>query len=186
MGVKLGEQTIDAAHRSPARAEATTMAGALGDVRLLLLGIWLGAALFFSFAVAPSAFAVLPARELAGAIVTRTIAIANIGGFIVGLLLLLTAFARRGAGASAKRAWTLEVIALALVTLATAAGHWIVGARMQSLRLAMGRPVDEVAPTDALRVAFNALHGYSVAAMTTAMVAGLVAFFLIARRNRNL
>ncbi|HYG10912.1 MAG TPA: DUF4149 domain-containing protein [Pyrinomonadaceae bacterium] len=156
---------------------------ALGDARLLLLGMWLGAAVFFSFAVAPGAFAVLPARELAGAIVTRTIGIVNVGGCLVALLLLATAFARRGA--ATRRAWILEVIALALVALATGVGHWVVSARMAALRIAMGRPIDEVAASDPLRLAFNSLHGYSVAAMTTAMLAAIVAFILIARRNRS-
>jgi len=165
------------------KASAGAWMGVLGDVRLLLLGIWLGAAIFFSFAVAPSAFAVLPARELAGAIVTRTIGIVNVGGALIGLLLLATAFA--GKGKATKRARTLEVIALALVGLATGIGHWVIGARMLALRLSLGRPIDEVAQNDPLRLAFNNLHGYSVAAMTTAMLAGLVAFILIARRKRN-
>jgi hypothetical protein len=140
--------------------------------------------MFFSFAVAPGAFAVLPARELAGAIVTRTISVVNVAGFIVGLLLLATAFARRGARA-ARRAWLLEVGALALVTVAAGVGQWVIAAGMQSLRLSMGRPIDELAASDPLRLAFNDLHGYSVAAMTTAMLAALVAFILIARRNRR-
>ncbi|HEX8130413.1 MAG TPA: DUF4149 domain-containing protein [Pyrinomonadaceae bacterium] len=157
--------------------------GALGDARLLLLGMWLGAAVLFSFAVAPGAFAVLPARELAGAIVTRIIGVVNVSGFIIALLLLATSFA--GSGAQTKRARTLERIALAVVALATGIGHWVVAARMAALRVAMGRPIDEVAEGDALRLAFNSLHGYSVAAMTTAMLAAVVAFILIARRNRR-
>jgi hypothetical protein len=193
MEAKLGEGTTRAGSVSSARAEAATTdaaatpsraAHALGDARLLLLGLWLGAAMFFSFAVAPGAFAVLPARELAGAIVTRTISVVNVAGFLVGLLLLATAFVWRGASA-ARRAWTLEVVALALLALATGIGQWVIAARMQALRLSMGRPIDELAQNDPLRLAFNDLHGYSVAAMTTAMLAGLVAFILIARRNRN-
>ena len=73
--------------------------------------------------------------------------------------------------------------ALALLTLATGTGHWLISARMQALRLSMGRPIDELAQSDPLRLAFNDLHGYSVAAMTTAMLAAIVAFVLIARRN---
>jgi len=42
-------------------------------VEVLLLGVWLGSMIFFSFAVAPSAFAVLPTREMAGVMVTSTI-----------------------------------------------------------------------------------------------------------------
>jgi hypothetical protein len=188
MEAKLSERASKAGSVSHGRAEAAATvtargAHALGDARLLLLGVWLGAAMFFSFAVAPSAFAVLPARELAGAIVTRTIGIVNVGGFVVGLLLLATAFA--GRGAAKKRAWMLEAVALALLVLATGVGHWVISARMQALRLSMGRPIDELAQSDPLRLAFNSLHGYSVAAMTTAMLGALVAFILIARRNRN-
>lgn len=168
-----------------ARAAGTGGLGVLGDVRLLLLGLWLGAAMFFSFVVAPGAFAVLPARELAGAIVTRTISVVNVAGFVVGLLLLATAFAGRGARATRRAAWLSEVVALALVAVAAGIGQWVIAARMQALRLSMGRPIDELAASDPLRLAFNDLHGYSVAAMTTAMLAGLVAFILIARRNRR-
>jgi len=190
MEAKLNEQTASARTVSNARAGETTTAhevgaglSALGVVRLLLLGIWLGSAIFFSFAVAPSAFAVLPARELAGAIVTRTIGIVNVGGSLIGLLLLATALV--GRSMAAKRAWTLEVIALALLVLATGVGHWVISARMLALRLSMGRPIDDVARNDPLRLAFNNLHGYSVAAMIVAMLAGLVAFILIARRNKK-
>jgi hypothetical protein len=166
-----------------ARAAGAKPSGALGDARLLLLGMWLGAAVLFSFAVAPGAFAVLPARELAGAIVTRIIGVVNVCGFVFALLLLATAFARGGSAAT-KRARMSEVAALALVAVATGVGHWVVAARMAALRSALGRPIDEVAASDPLRLAFNSLHGYSVAAMTTAMLAAVVAFILIARRNR--
>jgi hypothetical protein len=196
MEAKLGEHNTGAAAGNVAsrarRAAGEATAGAasapsnaLDTARLLLLGVWLGAAIFFSFAVAPSAFAVLPARELAGAIVTRTIGIVNVGGFVIALLLLATAFARRRGAAATKRAWIVETLALALVALATATGHWVVAARMAALRVAMGRPIDEVAASDPLRLAFNSLHGYSVAAMTTAMLAAVVAFIMIARRNRG-
>ena len=40
----------------------------LNDIRLLLLGLWLGGSVFF-IAVAQVAFSILPERELAGAIV---------------------------------------------------------------------------------------------------------------------
>ncbi|MDQ1558355.1 MAG: hypothetical protein QOD32_1415 [Pyrinomonadaceae bacterium] len=183
------EGTDASAHAAVATgaAAATKAGGALGDARLLVLGMWLGAAVLFSFAVAPGAFAVLPARELAGALVTRIIGVVNVGGFLVALLLLATAFARRRVATTTKtgRAWILEVSALALLALATGAGQWIIGARMAALRVTMGRPIDEVAASDPLRLAFNSLHGYSVAAMTTAMLAAVVAFILIARRNRG-
>ena len=186
----MGANAGDDSNAGAARGGGGGGAGALGDLRLLLLGMWLGAAVLFSFAVAPGAFAVLPARELAGAIVTRIIGVVNVAGFLIAALLLLLTTVFAGSSSSnsntaTKRARTLEVIALALLALGTGVGHWVVAARMAALRVAMGRPIDEVPEGDPLRLAFNGLHGYSVAAMTTAMLAAAVAFVLIARRNRN-
>ena len=54
-------------------------------LRLLLLGMWLGAAIFFGAAVAPALFGVLRgaglanANELAGSIVTRLLGFINKG-----------------------------------------------------------------------------------------------------------
>jgi len=155
----------------------------LADFRLLLLGLWLGAACFFSFAVAPSAFSVLPSRELAGAVVNRTLAIVNYGGLIIGLILLASSFVR---GQNTNRIQLrLEQVGLLLLIAACAFGQFVIGARLQNLRGQIGRPIDEVAMDDPLRVAFNDLHGYSVTILLTAMLAALVTFFLLARRARN-
>ena len=153
------------------------------DIRLLLIAIWLGASIFFSFAVAPTLFAVLPLRELAGAVVSRSLAIINMGGFIVGLLLLASAFPYRKLVSN--RAFALEVTSLVLLSLGAFMGKWVIAVRMQALRAAMGRPIDEVGELDPLRVAFNGLHGYSVTSLSIAMLAGLVAFFLIVRRAKT-
>jgi hypothetical protein len=150
------------------------------DVRLLLIALWLGAAVFFSFAVAPSTFAVLPTHELAGRLVTRTLTIVNVGGFVISLALLASApLFRRLAR---RRAFYAELSALALVALTTGVGHWIINARLLALRLSLGRPIDDVAQSDPVRVAFNSLHGYSVMALTLGMLAALAALLLISRR----
>ncbi|HEX7175929.1 MAG TPA: DUF4149 domain-containing protein [Pyrinomonadaceae bacterium] len=161
---------------------ARVRAAFVADARLLLIALWLGAAVFFSFAVAPSAFAVLPARELAGAVVSRTLAIVNTGGAVIGLLLLLSLPLDRGA--RSRRAVAGEAASLLILTALCAAGQWVVAARMQALRAQMGRPIDELAATDPLRVAFNSLHVYSVWALVAAMLAGAAALLLIARRTR--
>jgi hypothetical protein len=161
----------------------TALHGVIEGARLLLVALWLGGAVFFSFVVAPSAFAALPQRELAGAIVTRTIAVVNVGGFIIGLVALaLGFFVNDGAR---RRARLVETVALALVAISCGVSQWIVSARMIALRAAMGRPIDAVAADDPLRAAFNSLHGYSVGLMTVAMLAGVVALFAVARRGNK-
>lgn len=158
----------------------------LQSLRLLLLALWLGASIFFSFVVAPSVFAVLRdstalyANHLAGSIVTRNLAVINTWGFCLSLLLLASAFPFR----SKRRApFLAEIISLGLIAISTGVGQWVIAARMVALRQSMGRPIDETTATDPLRLAFNSLHGYSVTALTLAMLAALAAFILIARRR---
>ncbi|HKR00674.1 MAG TPA: DUF4149 domain-containing protein [Pyrinomonadaceae bacterium] len=165
----------------------TLAAAVVRDVRLLLIALWLGAAVFFSATVAPSAFGVLRARnvpyanEAAGSIVTRTLSVVNTGGFIIALLLFLSAFLFRRR--VSRRALLAETIALAVVTVATGVGQWIIAAKMLGLRAAMGRPIDDVAADDPLRVSFNSLHGYSVTALAVAIIAAAIALLVIARRK---
>jgi hypothetical protein len=164
-------------------------ARALADVRLLLMALWLGAAVFFSAAVAPSVFRVLrgaqlaQANHLAGSIVTTTLGMINTSGFIISLLLLGSAFLFRAA--ARRRAFMWEIIMLAIVAATTALGQWYVAARMLALRGAMGRPIDEVGADDPLRIAFNSLHTASVMALGIGIIAATVALLLIARRGRS-
>ncbi len=159
--------------------EQSALAATLHGVRLLLIAMWLGAALFFSVAVAPSVFAVLAAsRELAGAIVSRNLSIVNISGFVIGVLLLLSASLFHAKRKAALRA---EMIALAIVASATGAGQWIIRVRLEQLRVLMKVPVDAVAANDPLRIAFGQWHVYSVVALGIALLAALIAFVLMWR-----
>jgi uncharacterized protein DUF4149 len=157
--------------------------------RLILLACWFGAALFFGAVVAPSAFGVLRsfglpnANEIAGSIVTRSLSVINISGFLIALLLLVTLILRRGS--SARISFILEALCVVVIALTTAIGQWVIAARMRALRTAMVLPIDQIAANDPRRVAFNALHGYSVNALGLAMIAALVAMVLMARSLRN-
>ena len=198
MSVEIGESRARAsvAESNTARREArtgtlaTTAAVVVRDVRLLLIALWLGAAVFFASTVAPSAFSVLRryavphANELAGSIVTRTLAVVNTGGFIISLLLLASAFLF--SHAVSRRAFYAEIISLLLLAIMTGTGQWIIAAKMLQLRAALGRPIDDVAQNDPLRIAFNSLHGYSVAALGIGIIAAAVALLLIARRRQRL
>lgn len=191
MNLEIEETGARAVSSGEAKTEAQGRSGmlrrALTDVRLLLIALWLGAAIFFSAAVAPSAFGVLRAAELqqanhlAGSIVTRTLGIINTGGFIISLLLLATAFFFKEK--VSQRAFATEIVSLAIVAITTGIGQWGIAARMLALRRAMGRPIDEVSAGDSLRVAFGSLHGLSVMALGLGIIAALVALLLIARRG---
>ena len=159
------------------------------ELKSTLLGLWLGAALFFSAVVAPAVFGVLRqfnlsnANEIAGTIVTRTLTVINVSGFLIGLVLLAATllWKRRRSGF----AFTIQILSLAVLTITTAVGHWIVAARMLALRTAMAIPIDRVAADDPRRQAFNQLHGYSVALLSAAMIATIVALVAIVRPGRR-
>jgi Domain of unknown function (DUF4149) len=154
-----------------------------------LLACWFGAALFFGAVVAPAAFSVLRsfglpnANEIAGSIVTRSLGVVNIAGFVIALLLLVTVILRRNA--SGRPSFIVECICLAVIAFATGVGHWLIAARMRALRAAMVLPIDQIAADDSRRVAFNNLHGYSVNALGLAMIAALVVMFLMTRSLRS-
>ena len=153
----------------------------LSDIRLLLLGLWLGAAVFF-IAVAQGAFAVLPQRELAGAVVNRTLTVLNYGGLAMSIILLLTSLLIRK-GTNRILLWA-ERFLLLLIAAACAVGQFVIGLWMSMLRAEMGgRPIDEIAPDDPLRIKFNTLHESSVWVLVAGMAAALIAFFIISNRK---
>ncbi len=156
-------------------------------IRLFLTALWLGAAIFFSGAVAPGAFGVLGVseiangRELAGAIVNRTLTIVNLSGLIIGVILLVSSFAGTKT-LSRIGVWT-ERFLLFILTAACAVGQFVIGAWMSVLRMQMGKPVAEVGADDPLKIQFDALHQYSRWVLTAGMLAALLAFFVISLKS---
>jgi hypothetical protein len=155
----------------------------LSDIRLLLLAIWLGAAVFF-IGVAQSAFAVVPEREIAGAVVGRSLMLLNVGGLAIGIILLVTSMI----GSSRISSFWLwvERFLLLIVTAACAIQQFVIGTWMLSLRVRMGGPIDQVPADDPLRMQFDQLHQYSEWVLLAGMIAAIIAFFIVARRKFDL
>ena len=152
----------------------------ISDIRLLLTGIWLGAAVFF-IAVAQSAFTVLPTRELAASLVSTVLMILNISGFIIGLILFLAALIARQ-GFNPAQVWVERILTL-ILTIACAVGQFVIGTWLGIVKAGMGKPIDEVPVDDPLRIKFNDLHEYSVWVLFAGMLAALLIFFIIAGKN---
>ena len=153
----------------------------LNDIRLLLLGLWLGGSVFF-IAVAQVAFSILPERELAGAIVGRSLTVLNFSGMALAVLILLMSFVT-ARGTNAALAWIDRLLVL-IVAIACGFGQFVIGYMISAVRSQMGgKKIDEFAVDDPLRIQFNQAHEYSVWVLTAAMIAGLIAFFVIANRR---
>ena len=161
----------------------------LNYVRLILLGMWLGAAIYFSAVVAPSAFAVLRsyqsfnAGEIAGTIVNRNLAAINMSGFVIGVVLFVTGLIRF------RRvplpSFMIELVSVAALGLTTAIGNWIIAPKLRALRLTLQAPIDQLTVTDPRRISFDKLHAYSVKALSVAMIAALLGLVMIALRARR-
>ena len=153
------------------------------NLRVAFIAAWLGLAIYFSAVVAPSAFGVLRsfnlanAGEIAGTIVSRALSAVNKSGLLLSLLVLVSAPAvKKYYG---RWSFIFQNALLIIVAILTTAGEWVIAARMRGLRLAMNGQIDQVPLSDPNRIAFAALHVYSVAALSIAMIAALIVIVLM-------
>jgi len=152
----------------------------ISDIRLLILAIWLGGAVYF-IGVAQSVFALIEQRDLAGAVVNRNLSILNYSGIAIAVILILTSVLGTR---NASKLWVwVERFLLLLLGAACVIGQFVIGFWLASVRSQIGRPIEEVAADDPLRIQFNMLHQYSEWVLLTGMIAALLTFFIIANRK---
>lgn len=149
-------------------------------IQLCTLALWLGGAILFSAVVAPTLFAVLPARTLAGAVVGRVLPVIFYSGMILGALIVALEL-RENHGWS----WRGRETAGAVVVASCAIAQLLIAPRIERLRAEIGGVLENLAPDDARRAAFGRLHGASVAWLGLAMIAAAVAAVLAARALRS-
>lgn len=153
----------------------------ISKIELLLIALWLGAAIFFSLAVAPSVFIVLPSREWAGFVVNRTLTIVNFSGIIISFILIALSFVPRG---ETKQIWAwLQRILLLVVGLACGAGQLIIGVYLEILRKSSDVPISQLPADNANKIQFDMWHQYSVWVLIAGMVAAFLAFLVMSRAN---
>lgn len=153
-------------------------------LQLSTLVVWLGASAFFSIAVAPALFAVLPSRALAGDVVGRLLPPIYYSGIVVGLFVMVTQW-RANDGWS----WRGREAAAFVTVLSCAVAQLFIAPRILRVRAEIPGPIEALSADDPRRVAFGRLHGVSVAWLGVAMLAALVAAIIagrsIERRRRN-
>jgi hypothetical protein len=135
-----------------------------GATSVVALSAWLGAAILVAAVVAPAAFAVLPTRNLAGALVGRVLPMVFYSGAAVGVL--AAALGRTAPSSTARQ------VVGALMTVTCLVAQLLVAPRIERVRADAGRPIDELAAGDARRTAFGRLHAASVLLLGVAAMAG--------------
>ena len=144
---------------------------------VLSLVVWLGGLIFFAFAVAPAAFAVLPTRHLAGNIVGRTIAILHWLGIISGLVFLASSLLYSQFTRGTPHAFAARNIVIVLMLALTLTSQFGIIPRMDTLRASMGE-IDSVPPDNPARIQFDALHVWSTRVEGGVLLLGLVVVYL--------
>lgn len=138
---------------------------------IVALALWLGAAALVAGVVAPAAFAVLPTRTLAGALVGRVLPVVFWSGIGIGVLAALMV---RDTGG-------MTLGGLVIMVLGCAVAQFVISPRIERIRAAIGGPIDALALTEPRRADFGRLHGLSVLAMGIAGVGALVALVMLLR-----
>lgn len=150
---------------------------------LLSLVVWIGGLIFFAFVMAPALFnpAILPTRQLAGNVVSRTLSVLHWIAICCGLIFAVTSMIDSRVVNGAAQPFAARNLLIYLMMILTLVGMFGIAARMQSLKEQMGT-IDLVAQDDARRVEFNRLHVWSTRVEGTVLLLGLALIFLTARR----
>jgi len=150
---------------------------------LLSLVVWVGGIIFFAFVLAPTVFhpGILPSRQLAGAVVSRSLGILHGMGLACGVVFVITSLidsqVRSGVAAPfvARNLLVCAMIGLTLISM------FAISTRMLALRNEMVS-IDDVPRDDARRVEFNRLHVWSTRLESVVLLLGLAVIFLTSRR----
>jgi Domain of unknown function (DUF4149) len=155
------------------------MTNILRFVQVFALGTWVGSIFYFSAAVAPGAFRVLPNQDQAGALVQFTLGRLHTLGVIAALLYL---FASVGLAQSFKGLIRPAAIGVVLMLLLTITSQQFVTPKLAALRAQMGS-IAATPTTDPLRVEFDRLHRISVNIEGSVLLIGFAALFLTVRER---
>ncbi len=156
------------------------MTSILRFVQVFALGTWLGSIFYFSAAVAPGAFRVLPSQDLGGLLVEFTLRRLHTVGVIAGLLFLIASAAMALSSTGAGKRLVLPVMGVVIMVTLTVISQQVVIRRMNVLRSEMGSVI-ETPKDNPLRVEFDRLHGVSVQLEGATLLIGVASLFLTVR-----
>lgn len=148
-------------------------------LRVLALGAWVGAIIYFAAVVAQGAFAVLPSQDEAGLLVEYTLGGLHLMGLIAAVVYVVASVAL---GKSLKAFAELAVLCVILMAALTIASQNYVMPRMAILRTQMVS-VGATPGSDPRRAEFDRLHRASVDLEGGVLVIGLAALFLTGKKQ---
>lgn len=150
---------------------------------LLSLVVWVGGLIFFAFVLAPTVFApgILPARQFAGNVVSRSLGILHWMGLTSGAVFLLCSWIESRWTSGRVRPFAFRNLLIYGMIALTLIGMFGIASKMLALRNDMVF-IDNIPHDDARRVEFNKLHVWSTRVEEGVLFLGLVLVFVTARR----
>ena len=148
------------------------------ELRIIVLSLWLGAIVYFAFAVAPSVFTVLTphigGRTMAGDIVNRSLMLLHYLAVTCAVVFLSLGFRRLATAAN------VLVFVMLVLTLISQFG---ISRKMHQIRTQV--MLDELDTNDPMRREFNSLHKLSTATEGAILLLGIGALMIEGRRARR-
>jgi len=150
---------------------------------LLSLVVWVGGIIFFAFVLAPTVFqpGILPSRQLAGAVVSRSLGILHGIGVVCGVVFLITSLIDSQATTGFATPFTVRNVLVLVMIALTLLSMFAISNRMLTLRNDMVF-IDNVPHDDPRRIEFNRLHQWSTRVEGAVLLLGLAVIFLTSRR----
>ena len=148
---------------------------------LLSLVVWVGGLIFFAFVLAPTVFAVLPTRQLAGNVVARSLGILHWMAISCGVVFAITSMIDSRVVNGVAQPFALRNLVVYAMIILTLVGMFAIASRMLELRQQIG-VIDDVPHDNPLRMEFNRLHVWSTRIESSVLVLGLALLYLTARR----
>jgi hypothetical protein len=146
---------------------------------LLSLIVWLGGLIFFAFVLAPTAFAVLPSRHLAGSVVGRSLGMLHWMGIVSGIIFLASSILYSRLTKGTPHVFAARHVLICLMLALTLISQFGIMPRMDTLRASIGE-IDSVPPNNPARMQFDALHVWSTRVESGVFLLGLVVVYLTA------
>jgi Domain of unknown function (DUF4149) len=146
---------------------------------LLSLIVWLGGIIFFAM-LAPTLFAVLPTRHLAGSVVAPMLGKLHWMGLASGLLFLASSMMASRLVTGAAHPFAARHVLVGLMLVLTLMSQFGISPKMAALRSSMGE-IDSAPSNDPVRLDFNHLHGWSTRVEIAVLLLGLVVAYAIAQ-----
>lgn len=153
-------------------------------LRLIALAVWVGALVFFAFAVARTAFNTL-APVQAGAIVRGTLLDLHRLGMVAGGVYFLLTLALLGLQRDTHPARAIELALIVAMLSLTAYSQFSIIPSMEHDRLSLGGDVTTASPDAPARRHFERLHGLSEKLEGAVLIEGLVLLGLAPVHGRD-